>query len=146
MPKTTVSDTIILVDDEPHNMLWMADYIDSKGLYCQIATNINEAIQIISEDIYRAVIVDLTIPALPPLDAAVEALGPVYTKYPGLFVAKQARTKGYRDRQVVIYSVHSDMAIADEADRLGCRYILKGRPKMIQEELSDILSYDPTQT
>ena len=136
-------DTIVLVDDEPHNMMWMADYIDSKGLSFMIATNVNEVLEIVKGEPQRAFIVDLTIPVLPPLDAAVEGLGELYIKYPGLFVAKQARTKGYRNRQVVLYSVHNDEDIAAEAGRLGCRYILKGRPKEIKDELSDILSFTP---
>jgi hypothetical protein len=45
----------------------------------------------------------------------------------------------------VIYSVHKDAAVADEAAKLGCTYILKGRPKEIKAEIEEIVSYDPTQ-
>jgi hypothetical protein len=58
--------------------------------------------------------------------------------------AREARNRGYRDRQVVIYSVHRDAAVAEEAARLGCTYILKGRPKEIINELKEVVSYDPT--
>jgi hypothetical protein len=45
---------------------------------------------------------------------------------------------------VIIYCVHRDPAVTDEAKRLGCTYIIKGRPKEIKRELDDVVSYDPT--
>ena len=93
MARTTVSDTIIVVDDELQNVLWMADYFDANGLFVQFATNVNEAIELVNEEIYRTIVVDLNIPVLEPFDAAVRDLGPVYAKFPGLFVAKQARSR-----------------------------------------------------
>lgn len=144
MALTTVADTIIVIDDELQNVLWMVDWFDAKGLYVQVAPNVNEALERVNEEIYRALIVDLNIPVLEPLDAAVAALGPVYVKYPGLFVANKARNRGYRDRQVIIYSVHKDPEVSAEAQRLGCTYIIKGRPREIKEELENVLSYDPT--
>jgi hypothetical protein len=81
------------------------------------------------------VIVDLNIPVLDPLRSSVVEKGDVYGKYPGLYVAFHARNRGHRDRQVIIYSVHRDPAVAEEAKRLGCTYIIKGRPKEIKRDL-----------
>lgn len=144
MAKTTTPDTIIIVDDELHNMAWMIDYIESKKLKVKTATNVNEAIELLSENIYRAAIIDLNIPVLPPLVETVIAAGLVYSQFPGLFVANFARNKGYRSRQTVIYSVHRDASVSNEANNIRCTYIVKGRPREIKEELEDILSYDPT--
>jgi CheY-like chemotaxis protein len=144
MAKTTEADTVIIVDDELQDVLWLADYLDSEGLFVQFASNVNEAIDLVDQEIYRALIVDLQIPVLPPQEAPVHQLGPLYSRYPGLFVARHARSRGYRDRQVVIYSVHKDGEVAEEARRLGCTYILKGRPREIKAELTSILSFDPT--
>lgn len=146
MAKTTVSDTVVVVDDEPHNVLWMSDYLDSKGYTFILATNLNEAVAEIDKEIYRALVIDLNIPVLEPLDTPVSALGAVYVKYPGLFAARQARNRGYRGKQVVIYSVHKDAEVAEEAARLGCTYILKGRPREVKAELDDIVGFDPTVT
>ncbi len=144
MAKTTVSDTVIIVDDELQNTLWMADYLDSKSLYVQVAANVNEAIEIIDAEIYRALVIDLNIPVLPPYDAAATALGAAYARYPGLFVARHARNAGYRGRQVMLYSVHKDPAVAEEAQKLDCTYILKGRPKEIKQEIDNVVDFDPT--
>lgn len=145
MAKTTDSDTIVLVDDEPHNMAWMLDYIEAKEKRAVVATNVNEAVEALEKEIYRAVIIDLNIPLLSPLTEAVSARGDIYKRYPGLYVAYRARNLGYRSRQVIIYSVHRDAAVADEAEKLRCTYIIKGRPKMIKEELDNVIAYDPTQ-
>lgn len=144
MAKTTVPDTIVILDDELFNITWMMDYLYSKGFQVIPAGTANEAMDIIDREIYRAAVIDLNVPILPPIDAAAENLGSVYITYPGLFVARAARNRGYRDRQVIIYSVHRDQAVAEEATKLGCTYILKGRPKEIKAELDAVVSFDPT--
>lgn len=144
MARTTDSTTLVLVDDEMHHLSWLVDYFYSKGKKVLPVDNANDAVELLKKEIYRAVIIDLNIPLLPPMDAAAEKLGPVYVRYPGLFVARQARNLGYRDRQVVIYSVHRDADVVEEARILRCTYILKGRPKEIKTELDRILNFDPT--
>ena len=144
MAQTTQKDTIILMDDELYNMMWLMDYLKSKGFFVLPARTANEALQVLREEIYRCVIVDLNIPIFEPLSESIKSYKDVYKRYPGLLVAREARNRGYRDRQVVIYSVHRDLEIHDEATKLGCTYILKGRPTEMKRELDSILEYDPT--
>lgn len=144
MAKTTDSNTVLMLDDEIYNLTWMMDFFYSKGLDIVSASNANDAIDLINIEIYRAAIIDLNVPLLPPLDISAAEFGETYVRYPGLFVARHARNRGYRDRQVVIYSVHRDEAVMSEARKLGCTYILKGRPKEIKEELNGVLEFDPT--
>lgn len=144
MAKTTDSKTIVLIDDELHNMTWMVDYLCSRGLLTLTASSANDAVAIVEQEIYRAIIVDLNIPIMDPLTNTALAKGEVYGRFPGLYVASYARNKGYRDRQVVIYSVHRDAGVSEEAARLGCTYIIKGRPKEIKLELDAVISFDPT--
>ncbi|MBU6358184.1 MAG: response regulator [Rhodospirillales bacterium] len=144
MAKTTDPKVVIIVDDELHNMTWMVDYLESEELVVEVSSNANEALEAINGRVCRALIVDLNIPVLPPLEDAVSGKGPVYAQYPGLYIAQAARNIGYRDRQVIIYSVHKDPTVAEEARRLGCTYILKGRPREIKQELLAVLAFDPT--
>jgi CheY-like chemotaxis protein len=144
MARTTVSDTIIILDDEVYNITWMMDYLYSKGLKVAPAATANDALKLVESDVYRAAVIDLNVPILPPLDRAAAELGQAYITFPGLFVARAARNRGYRDRQVIIYSVHRDPLVAEEARKLGCTYILKGRPKEIKQELDAVVAYDPT--
>lgn len=144
MTDTADENTILILDDELYNMIWMVDFLDHKGYSVMPATSANEAVSFFDKGIYRAAIVDLNVPILPPLDKQASELGSVYVKYPGLYVARMARNAGYRGRQVVIYSVHKDEEVNTEIEKLGCTYILKGRPKQIKEEIERILSYDPT--
>jgi hypothetical protein len=46
-------------------------------------------------------------------------------------------------RQVVVYSVHDDVQVRDFSVRLGVTYLLKGRPRILKEEINDVLSFDP---
>jgi CheY-like chemotaxis protein len=133
----------VLVDDELHNMMWMADWLESIGLDVQFARDAGEAINVIDQDNYRILIVDLNIPVIEPYANSVAALGPTYIKYPGLYVARHARSRGYRNRQVILYTVHKDRAVSAEADRLGCTYILKGRPREIKQEIQSVLNFQP---
>lgn len=144
MATTTKPDTIVLIDDEPYHVLWMVDYLESKGYKVVSVNHLNAALDYIESEIYRALIIDLNIPVMPPYEAALSDRGGPYALYPGLFLAERARNRGYRNRQVVIYSVHRDAAVSDEVTKLGATYILKGRPQMIKAEIDDVLSFDPT--
>ena len=145
MAQTTDRTTIILLDDELYNMMWLIDYLRAKGLSVLPARTANEALELLCEEIYRCAIIDLNVPLFEPLVERTRALGEVYGKYPGLYVAREARNMGYRDRQIIIYSVHRDPLVAAEAEKLSCTYILKGRPTIMKEELDSVLSYDPTE-
>ena len=145
MAKTTDPNTIIVVDDEPHNVAWLVDFLELKGFKVNLALSVVDALKLIEREIFRTLIIDLNIPVADPFQKAIVDRGGVYAKYPGLFVAEKARNRGYRGRQVVIYSVHKDVAVAEEASKLGCTYILKGRPKEIKAEIEEVVAYDPTQ-
>lgn len=144
MAKTTLSDTIVIMDDEMYNMIWLIDYFHSLSYFVTPAASAEEAIEILSREIYRAAILDLNIPMNASISESAGKVSPVYQRYPGLFVARHARNSGYRDRQVIIYSVHRDPEVTLEATKLGCTYILKGRPAELKSELLSVLSYDPT--
>lgn len=144
MAKTTHPKEIVLLDDEFHNVLWIADYFEAKGFLVHSAGNVNEALAMIEGKIFRALIVDLNVPVLEPLEELVNKQGPEYQTFPGLYFAERARNLGYRGRQVVLYSVHRDPGVSEIAKRLGISYIMKGRPHEIKDELEGIISYDPT--
>jgi CheY-like chemotaxis protein len=144
MARTTSPGTAVLVDDEIHNAIWMVDFLESRKLKVLTAESANGALEIITEEIHRVAIIDLNIPVLPPLDKLITSRGYHYARYPGLYVAEAARNAGYRDRQVILYSVHRDREVADIADRLLITYIMKGRPQEIKREVDSVLAFDPT--
>ncbi|AUR12880.1 Response regulator receiver domain protein [Phaeobacter inhibens] len=144
MARTTASTTVVVLDDELFNIEWLLDFLTAQGYETIPSSSASEAIEIVSEEIYRALILDLNVPMSSDLIEAAGKLGSVYKKYPGLFVARTARNAGYRDRQIIIYSVHRDVEVAQEASRLGITYILKGRPAELKSEIDAVLSFDPT--
>ena len=136
--------SILILDDEIYNAAWLIDFIQSLGYEPVIASTANEAYDLVTTNIFRAAIIDLNVPILSPLDTSAQSRGSVYMRYPGLFVAWSARQAGYRGRQVLVYSVHRDDEVTEENRRIGCTYILKGRPKELKEEIESVLSRDPT--
>ena len=144
MARTTDKSTVVLMDDELFNMRWLIDYLEHIGYQVLPARSANEAFELIEDEIYRCLILDLNVPLVGSISKTASELPAVYKEYPGLLVAREARNCGYRDRQVVIYSVHRDQAVVEEVEKLGCTYILKGRPKELKAELENILSFDPT--
>lgn len=145
MAETTDSSTIIVMDDELYNIVWLTDYLQAKGYDVLPARNANEALCLLREEVYRCAIIDLNVPMFDPLIQMTDGLGEVYKRYPGLLVAREARNVGYRNRQVIIYSVHRDVEVAEEAAKLGCTYILKGRPQEMKVEVDAVLAFDPTE-
>lgn len=135
---------ILIMDDEPANVMWLSDYLEDSGFDVDMEVDVNSGVNSLKNNSYRFAIIDLNIPVFPPLSAAAVEMGDIYQTYPGLYAAMSARTMGYRDRQIVVYTVHRDPGIAEETRKLGCTYIMKGRPKMLKDEIKEILSYDPS--
>lgn len=141
----SVSNTILVLDDEPHLLDWLDEYLQAKGYKTRFATNIAEAIDALNaSEEYRMLILDLNVPAPGEYTELLKRKGQIYEAYRGLYVAEQARTHGYRGRQVVVYSVHDIEAVRAVTDRIGVTYITKGRPRAFKSEINDILSYDPS--
>ena len=136
---------ILILDDEPHNISWLPEYLADKGYSCAIATNIKEAIELLSAKSFRAIVVDLNVPAPSEYSSALAAKGEVYVKYRGLYFAEYARTLGYRNRQVIVYSVHDIDEVRLVTNRIRIDYATKGRPRDFKALIDDVLSYDPTQ-
>jgi CheY-like chemotaxis protein len=144
MAKTTHPKTVVIVDDEMFHLRWLVEYLDDQGYTVIGAVNANEAVNIVAKNIYRTLIIDLNIPVLGPLKDAFARKGLTYSRFPGVYVAEVARNKGYRGRQVVLYSVHKEDSVIEIAKRLSCEYLLKGRPRALKKEIDAILSFDPT--
>lgn len=141
-----MSKEILILDDEPHNISWLPEYLDGRGYLCDIAKNIKEAIELLSNKKFRAIVVDLNVPAPGEYSAAIAAKGDVYFKYRGLYFAEHARTLGYRNKQVIVYSVHDIDEVRLVTDRIRIEYATKGRPRDFKNLIDGVLSYDPTQS
>jgi len=136
-------DTVLLMDDEPQYLDWLTDYLKAKGYRIATATQLDAAVQLLSQSRYRIVICDLSIPTSDQLRKSIRKQQNAYGRYPGAYAAHVARNKGHRSRQVLVYSVHESTEIQQLADLIGVQYITKGRPAQFKREIDAILAYDP---
>ena len=141
-----MSKEILILDDEPHSIAWLPEYLDSKGYSCVLAKSIKEAVDCVAGKKFRAIVVDLNVPASGEYNAVLASKGETYEKYRGLYFAEYARTMGYRNRQVIVYSVHDIDEVRLITDRIRIDYATKGRPRDFKALIDDVLSYDPTQS
>ena len=116
----------------------------SQGYDVEFQITVNDAYQALNDKTYRAVIVDLNIPVTGDLKNVVKAKGSIFGDFPGLYLADFARNKGYRTRQVIVYSVHVVAAVEEVCKRLYCTYLSKGRPIAFKDEILQVLSFDPS--
>ncbi len=139
-------DQVLILDDEPHMLEWLIEYLKAKDLDVVFATNLREAVNLLdtSERKFRFLILDLNVPDTGELVNVLAEKGKVYENYRGLYVAEFARNIGYRGRQVIVYSVHDLDEVRLVIDKLGVTYVTKGRPRVFKQEIEDVLSYDPT--
>ncbi|URK19025.1 hypothetical protein M9H61_05850 [Thalassospira sp. GO-4] len=145
MAVTEFPKKVIFVDDEQFINIWVVDFLESEGYEVVSIENVEDAILEIEKGVGRAIIIDLQVPVADGLKKNVEEEGKVFSRFPGLFLAKLARNKGFRDRQVIIYSVHENEEVSSIAkDKLNCTYLLKERPDVFSAELLSVLEYDPT--
>lgn len=136
--------SILIMDDEPHVLDWLIEYLEAKGFKIEKALNVDQAIDILDKKNFRVTIFDLNVPASPETLKKLELKGDIYKKYRGLYAAEYARTKGHRGKQVIVYSVHDSIEIQNKCITVDIQYLIKARPREFKRELNDILSFDPT--
>jgi len=142
VPRSYSASRILLVDDEPEHLDWLVDYLKAKGYETTITTSVRDSINAIEKTTYRAYLVDLNIP-FGGWTPTVDVTAPAYADYHGLYVLKLVRSQGNAGPRVVAYSAHSNEQILAEIKRLYCKYVLKGRPRELKEEIEKLLSRDP---
>jgi CheY-like chemotaxis protein len=135
---------ILLVDDEPYHIKWIAENLQDDGYQVEYARNVLEALDQIRGKRFRMMLVDLNLPVFGAHVDHALSLGEIYKIFPGLIVAREARNIGYRAKQVVLYSAHKEGAVQAEADILQVEYIIKGNTRHIMTEIEEILAFDPT--
>ncbi|MCC6506524.1 MAG: hypothetical protein IT475_13890 [Aquimonas sp.] len=139
-----MADSALILDDEPHLLVWLGEFLEGKGLKVRFESDVAKAIEALGQEKYRLLILDLNVPVPTSLKEAVGKRGPLYEEYRGLFVAEYARNAGYRDRQVIVYSVHDVDEVRKITNRIRVTYAIKGRPRIFKEEIISVLSFDPS--
>src|SRR5690625_3620153 len=130
-----LSNCVLIMDDEPHLLDWLVEYLESKKYDVHQVTNVQDAISKLDVNKYRMVVLDLNVPASPEYLEKLKSKGELYVEYRGLYVAEVARTKGHRGRQVVVYSVHDSESVSTRSEEhtselqsrghLVCRLLLE---------------------
>lgn len=136
---------ILILDDEPHLLEWLVEYLQARSYKTMFTEDVAQAIAALKSGItFRMMILDLNVPAPGEYTELLRSRGPTHDNYRGLYVAEQARNMGYRGRQVVVYSVHDVEAVRRITDRIGTTYITKGRPRAFKAEIDQVLGFDPS--
>lgn len=139
------SKDILILDDEPHLLDWLVEYLEAKGYRATFAVDVARAMEALNAGvIFRMMILDLNVPAPGEYYSLLQSRGHIYESYRGLYVAEQARNMSYRGRQVIVYSVHDIEEVRLVTERLGATYITKGRPRTFKAEIDQVLSFDPS--
>jgi CheY-like chemotaxis protein len=137
-------DTVLVIDDEPFNTEWLTEYFKARGFNVVEAVDLEAALAALEKTRYRYVIIDLSIPVSPALAQPLASLGTEFFRYPGLMVARRARTTGHNTFQVIVYSVHESGDVDGYAELIVCRYILKGRPSELKNHIESTMHRKPT--
>jgi CheY-like chemotaxis protein len=136
-------DTVLVIDDEPFQAEWLTDYFIARKLKVEQCPDLQSAMGALESTRYKYVVIDLSIPYSPALAQPLGTLGGEFLRYPGLLVARRARTIGHNTYQVIVYSVHDSDDVQAYADRIRCRYILKGRPSELKSHIAGTIDYKP---
>jgi CheY-like chemotaxis protein len=136
-------DTVLVIDDEPFQAEWLTDFFVARKLNVEQCPDLQSALNALETTRYKYVVIDLSIPYSPALAQPLGALGTEFLRYPGLMAARRARTTGHNTYQVIVYSVHDSDDVQTYADRIRCRYILKGRPSELKSYIMGTLDHKP---
>jgi CheY-like chemotaxis protein len=135
--------SVLVIDDEPFQTEWLTDYFRARGFDVVQSEDLQTALNALEKVRYRYVIIDLSIPFSPALAQPLAALGSEFFRYPGLMAARLARSTGHNTFQVIVYSVHDSDDVQAYADRIVCRYILKGRPRELKAHIEATMNRQP---
>lgn len=133
---------ILIADDEPEHVEWLADYFKAKGFKVTLVTNVRDAITAAEGKRFRAHIIDLNIPLGGWLDSTSIA-NSTYAGYQGLHIIRAIETQANNGRRVIAYSAHSNDQIIGEIRKLYCGYVVKGRARELKDAVEALLSHDP---
>jgi CheY-like chemotaxis protein len=136
-------DTVLVIDDEPFQAEWLTDYFTAHDLKVEESADLQSALDALELARYKYVIIDLSIPYSPTLAQPLAVLGTEFLRFPGLMAARKARSTGHNTYQVIVYSVHDSDDVQTYADRIRCRYILKGRPRELKLQIENTISRNP---
>jgi len=136
-------DTVLVIDDEPFQTEWLTEYFRARDYKVVEAEDLQSGLDALERSRYRYVIIDLSIPFSPALAQPLAALGAEFFRYPGLMAARKARTTGHNTFQVIVYSVHDSSEVESYAERIDCKYILKGRPRELKNHIEHTMSKNP---
>jgi len=136
--KTRSPKTVLLVDDQPEFLQWVIEFLERLGFKVHTVKTYPEAVEALRPTDHELILVDMEIPARNALPPDMVKRAPLVEKYPGIGVAIRARTVGYGANKVIGYTVHDDDAAAKELEKLGCRYVLKGRPGEFKDLMREL--------
>jgi DNA-binding response OmpR family regulator len=136
-------DTVLVIDDEPFQTEWMAEYFMARGYKVVQADDLQDALKALETVRYAYVVIDLSIPVTPALQQPLAALGAEFFRYPGLMAARKARTTGHNTYQVIVYSVHDSADVEAYSELILCKYILKGRPGELKRHIQNTMKRTP---
>jgi DNA-binding response OmpR family regulator len=136
-------DTVLIVDDEPLETEWLTEYFQARGYKVVQADDLQSALAALETVRYAYIVIDLSIPVIPALQQPLAALGSEFFRYPGLMVARRARTTGHNTYQVIIYSVHDSADVDAYAELILSKYILKGRPRELKHHIESTMKRTP---
>ena len=110
-------DTVLIVDDEPFQTDWLTDYFVARNLQVRHCANLQEALTELQRTRFKYVIIDLSIPFSPELAQPLATLGAEFFRFPGLMIARRARTIAHNTYQIVVYSVHDSAEVQVYAEK-----------------------------
>ena len=82
MARTSVEDTILILDDEIYNLRWMIEFFKNRGLKVETFNDANQIISEIKKEIFRCLVIDLNVPIRSPLDRDAEEKGIFFADIP----------------------------------------------------------------
>lgn len=141
IPDIYDNNAVLIADDEPEHIEWLADYFRAKGFHVTLVTNVAEAIAVTEAKRFRLYVIDLNIPLGDWMPRGVA--NETYQGYQGLHIIQWVRTQGNSGKRVIAYSAHYNDQITAAIKGLYCEYVVKGRAQQLKQVISEILASDP---
>ena len=130
----------LLVDDDLEDLAFLMDFLEYKDCQCIGVNSLAAAMDKIGNEKFDLYIIDLQIPAEDNVKYLLK--DGIHCDYPGLGLAQYLRSHSINGIKIVANPAHDRKEVSEYITRIGCRYVLKGRPDILKSVIKACLKLD----
>ena len=129
--------TVLLMDDEPHNLDFLVEYMTSKSLKVVATKSLLGVLSVLESNRYRFCLFDLSVPLNPSLMSAVKAEGPLYVEFPASMRLYRRGTMATKPIKLLFIQYTTHLRLRQKPREWASLTLLREGPECLSNKLTE---------